>query len=275
MPSISTRTSSPILSEMPRYILCASILVALCASHSGYSGAQPPPLSVITHVDLTPAADGFTGRLELLEDPRITPELDKAMWQSGGPEMALDSKDSLLKQLASSPLQPAVLRLRDGKGNVIAEKKLRREQARLEVRQLHSGQQSILVTTDLSAGFGSYSGPFTEILDLTQGALTSVQARDIATNSRGIIILASTGKRAWRVVPSASGSAGSKDILEVACHPKSWGADSNEFLIFYVRYHWNGSEWLVTERKSPGFWEADEHFPALSRFPSIPLPTRH
>jgi hypothetical protein len=252
---------------MVRPVLCVSLLVALLASHTAF--AQQPTLAVKARFDLTPDADGFTGRLELLEDARITPALDKRMWQSGGPDMALDPSDPLLTQLAASPLQAAVLRLRDARGTVVAEKKLKREQARLEAHQLHPGHRSIFVTTDLSAGFGSYSGPFTEILDLTEGALNSVQARNSGTHATELISLAETLKRDWKIVSSAPGSAGSKDILEVSCHPKSWGADSNEFLIFYVRYRWNGSEWLVAESNSPGMWESDEGFPALSKFPPV------
>lgn len=118
------------------------MFAALLASHGVH--AQQPVLAVKAHLGLTPAADGFTGGLELLQDARITPPLDKDMWQSGGPEMALDPNDPLLKQLGTSPLQPATLRLLDEKGIVIAEKKVEREQARLEVHQLYPGHRSII-----------------------------------------------------------------------------------------------------------------------------------
>jgi hypothetical protein len=254
---------------MARPLICLSLLVALLASGTG-NAQQQPALLVKAHFDLTPAADGFTGRLELLEDARITPELDKSMWQSGGPDMALDPNDPLLKELDKSPLQPAVLRLRDGKRSVIAEKKLEREQARLEAHQLHPGHRSIFVTTDLSAGFGSYSGPLTQILDLSAGALAFVQARDPSAGKPEIIFLPATLKTAWRLVVAPASSGPAHDILKVACRPDAM-AKSSRFTTTYTRYHWNGSEWVVASLERAGICESDESFPSLVHFPSIPM----
>lgn len=247
---------------MSRLLVFALTFVSCVAAQSGLAQNSFP--GVRAHFNLTVKTDGFAGSLDLLEDPRITPELDQSLWQSGGPEMALDEHDPLLQQLATSPLRSAVLRLRDSKGHTVAETTLQREQARIEFSQLHPGRRSIFVTTDLSAGLGSYSGPFTQILDVSRGNLDFVQARNVTNGIRGSISLASTLKTAWRTI---SASAGSRDILQVACRPKSFDPNSAEFVITYTRYHWNGSEWLMAQAESPGMWESEERFPLLKRFP--------
>ncbi len=253
---------------MHPFLLRALFFVALLVAYAVH--AQAPALAVKARVDLTLTADGFTGRLELMEDARITTELDKIMWQSGGPDMALDPNDPLLKQFASSPLQPAVLRLRDAKGHIVAEKKLEREQGRLEVHQLHPGNRSIFVTTDLSAGFGSYSGPLTQVLDTSKGALEFVRARDSLKDDREIISLAATLKTAWRLVKAPASAGPGVEILQVACRPDLDHPGSDKFLITYTRYHWTGSEWVTADSKRSGFWEADQPFPSFARFPGIP-----
>jgi hypothetical protein len=229
--------------------------------------AQQPELVVAGSISLSAASDGFDGRLELLEDSRLSPALKKALWESGGPEMALDPKDPLYKDLASIPLRNATLRLRDAHGKVVAEKTLEREMARIGFVSLHPGWRTILVTTDLSAGFGSYSGPDTELLEVSGAELESVVARDSESGSSEPIRLASTLKTAWKLVPAPGGENGQKDILEFACHPADWGSMKSDFVLIYTRYHWDGKGWVEFNRRVHGFWESDEGFPPSARFP--------
>ncbi|MGD0860151.1 MAG: hypothetical protein ABR912_12595 [Terracidiphilus sp.] len=230
--------------------------------------AQQPELVVAGSLRLTAVSDGFDGRLELLEDARLSPDLKKELWGSGGPEVALDPKDPLYKDLTAVPLQKAVLQLMDAHGKVIAEKTLERELARMGFVSLRPGKRTILVTTDLSAGFGSYSGPDTELLEVSEGGLESVVAKDSKSGLSEPIRLASTLKIAWRLVPAAGGVNGQKDILEFACRPADWGALNSGFVLIYTRYHWNGKGWTEFNRRVHGFWESDEGFPPLARFPS-------
>jgi hypothetical protein len=226
--------------------------------------AQDHGLKVKTTIRLTAASDGMDGKLELLEDARLTPKLEDTLWQSGGPDMALDPSDPLLKQLTAPPLQHALLRLTDGQQKVVGELALERELARTQIATLRAGYRTILVTTDLSAGFGSYSGPFTELLDLSHKKLDIATAVDTQSRKAEPIHLASTLKTAWRLSPVSGGPASQKDILELACRPN---ADASKFFITYTRYHWTGAAWVHRARKSPGMWEADEPFPQANRFP--------
>ncbi len=227
--------------------------------------AQQPNLAVKLSVELTSTSDGFAGRLELLEDTRLTDDLDKLLWASGGPEVALDEKDPRYKQLTTVPLHNALLRLKDQNGNEIQEIKLEREQARISAESLHPGHRTILVTTDMSSGFGSYSGPLTELLDVSYGRIDIVSARDAKSGPSETIHLASTLKTAWKISPVPGDLGAQKDFLEIACRPN---ADASVFYVTYTRYHWNGKEWITIMRKARGFWESDKPFPPADKFPT-------
>jgi hypothetical protein len=239
----------------------ATLLAIIALANS--SSAQKDGLAIKTTIRLTPATDGFSGRLVLLEDERLTTDLDKLLWGSGGVEMALDSADPRYKALISPPLRPALLRLQDGSSNTVAEMKLERELARISTASLHAGRRTILVTTDLSAGFGSYSGPSTQLLETSDGKLETVEARDEISGKSEAIQLPSTLKTEWKVASEAAGGA-AKDLLEIACRPN---VDASVFYNTYIRYHWNGKEWLKYSRRTKGMWEADDPFPADARFP--------
>ena len=244
-----------------------SVTAMLLAAAVPVTLAQPH-LVVARSLTLTGSLDGFDGRLDLLEDARLTPELKKTLWESGGPEMAFDPKDPVYKDLTSIPLRKAVLRLLDERGKVIAKKTLEREMARMRFEALRPGRRTILVTTDLSAGFGSYSGPDTELLEVIGDRLEQVVAQDAESGSNEPIRLASTLKTEWKLVPAVGGENGQKDILEFACRPADWGSMKSDFVLIYTRYHWDGTGWVEFTRTAHGFWEADNGFPKSARFPS-------
>lgn len=249
-----------------KFITAVSILIASIAlSSSAFS--QEDGLAIKATIQLSSAADGFNGRLVLLEDKRLTPDLDKLLWESGGPELALNPTDPRYKLLTSPPLQPAKIRLLNDSSNPVAEMKLERELARIEPVPLHPGHRTILVTTDLSAGFGSYSGPFTELLDLRQGKFETVTAQNTESSDQQPIRLASTLKTAWKLSPAGNHSNAAEDILEVACRPN---ADASAFYITYSRYHWTSHGWIESSRSARGWWEADEAFPPSAAFPNPP-----
>ena len=248
---------------MNRAHACLRLLIVVLAMNPAI--AQQPILSVRQSVELTSTSDGFAGRLELLEDARLTDDLDKVLWCSGGPEMALDEKDPHYRQLTTVPLQNALLRLKDQHGNKIQEMELEREQARIRAESLHPGHHTFFVTTDLSSGFGSYSGPLTQLLDVSHGRLYVVNARDAKSAALEPIHLASTLKTAWKISSVNGGSTEQKDILEIACRPN---ADASVFYVTYTRYHWNGKEWINFTRRTRGFWETDDAFPSPDKFPT-------
>jgi hypothetical protein len=246
--------------------LLISLAFLLLAAIPPAATAQQPGLAAAQNFTLTLASDGFEGRLELLQDSRLTRELEEVLWGSGGPDMALDQNDQRLKTFTAVPLHPAVLRLRDAHQQIVAETTFERELVRIRIEGLHPGRRTILATTDLSAGFGSYSGPVTELLEVRGGKLETITARDAQSGAIQPIHLASTLKTAWKLVPAAASNSSTKDILEVACRP-NFDLKDTKFFLTYTRYHWDGSGWVAFTRKVHGFWESDNSFPPLERFP--------
>jgi hypothetical protein len=246
----------------------AAAFVLLIAWSIG-PAAQDTSAHVSAALVLTNTIDGFNGKLELVQDARITPALEKALWRMGPPDMVLGEKDPLAKNLAARPLRNAVLRLRDANQKVVAEKTMDGALTRIRFAALIPGRRTIFATTDLSAGLGSYSGPDTELFQVEGGQLEPVQVRNAATGEMGPITLAATLKTDWKLVPAISGPAGQKDILEAACRPDfdSPGTSEQKFWVTYMRYHWDGKQWIGYSRRVHGFWEADE-FPSLAHFPA-------
>jgi hypothetical protein len=178
--------------------------------------------------------------------------------------MALDPKDPRYIALTSTPLRPALIRLLDTHSNTVDERKLEREDVRVSATTLHPGHRVLLVTTDLSAGFGSYSGPLTQLIDVSRGRLDTEEAWDSESGKLEPISLVSTLKTAWKFVPARPEVDGAKDILEIACRPNN---DASAFYLIYTRYRWNGGEWVESHRQVQGFWEADRVFPDAAKFP--------
>jgi hypothetical protein len=253
--------------------LCFLSVLLLAAIAPARSERQPH-LVVANSLTLTAASDGFIGKLELLEDARLTPALEKTLWGSGGPEMALDQNDPRYKDLTTNVLLNAVLRLIDAQGKTVSRTVLEREQARIRFEKLYPGRRAILLTTDLSAGSGSYSGPVTELMTADGGRLKTVVARDEESGSSDPIRLMSTLKSAWKLVPAAASKNTQKDILMVACRPDYDAEYAGDFILTYTRYHWDGKGWIVLNRKVRGSWENDNEFPALEQFPAVVKPKR-
>jgi len=256
-------------------IACMNLFRALTAfvllsAWQSALAAQDASLHVSGAFVLTKASDGFEGKLELVLDARITSDLEKALWRMGPPEMVLGEKDLLAKDLAARPLRNAVLRLRDANQKVVSEKALDGPLTRIRFAALIPGRRTILATTDLSAGFGSYSGPNTELFQVSNGKLEQVTAQEAASGSVAPIYVAETLKTDWKLVPATGGPASQKDILEAACRPDFDSPTNAEqkFWIIYTRYHWDGKQWTKSSRREHGFWEAEEHFPTLASFPA-------
>jgi hypothetical protein len=243
-------------------------LIALLCAHAAV--AQQNGLEVSVTFLLTTPKDGLNGYLQLLEDERLTPELHKKLWASGGPEIALDHNDPLYKRLTTPPLKRAVLRLINESGTVIGQITLQRELGLLQGAALHAGHRTLLVTTDLTHGYGSYSGPLTQILDLSQGGLQFATARNAVTGKPAPIYLARNLKTEWRVSGDSPRPGAPIDFLEVACRPSPnapLDPAPGDFAIIRTRYHWTGTEWIFARRRAPGFWEADHPFPPMENFP--------
>lgn len=238
---------------MIRIYLCfvAAAFGLLCVPSTGAAQAPKADAKYVVRetIDLTPALHGTTGRLELLTDARIKPDMSDA-----------DTFD----------FPHAKIRVVGADGSVSQEKTLERSRATLDTAPPLYGQRrnlpTYLLTVDYSAGMGSYNGPITFLVEVVNGAMrfAPVQGKPIS--------LMRSLKTDWKFSPQKGRSGQTTDILEVSCRPRAnigGNADPNkDFVTTYRRFHWNGRSWTKREKTRLGFWEDDGHFPPLTRFPA-------
>jgi hypothetical protein len=240
------------------YRLCLILMAALvvCAH------AQESDLAVSQTLRLTTATNGIDGTLQVLTDPRLTDKLKREMWGVGDWSFVLPDGDPQRVVFERHPPRSAELRIVTNANQVLESTFLDRPLVRVTEAHVMGDKTSFLVKVDYSVGFGSYAGVTTLLVDVTAGRFSWAEVTDIDTKQVERIRLPETLKSAWKLVPSRN----NKDILRVYCRtPKVQVA--NEFVVGYVRYRFDGKQWIKYERQEEGCWESDQPFPPLSKFP--------
>jgi hypothetical protein len=215
--------------------------------------APKPTLAVHDRMPLSMAANGIDGELQLMQDVRITPDMQKALWGTGHPD----------EKVAHAALRVVAA---DGKTTDYAE--LERPLARLEGARLYGNDaQTYLVTVDYSAGMGSYNGPITFFVEVKNGRLTWLTATERTTGKSGRITVMSSLKTVWQIVPARKGAG--KDILEARCRPafKESASGDMEFTLSYFRYSFDGKRWIRRVREEKGYSDFEDGFPHRRLFP--------
>ena len=218
----------------------------------GYAVSQMLPL--------TAKANGVDGKLQVLTDSRFNRELKQQMWGNGDWAFILPDSDPRHASFATKPPKPAELRIVTNANHVLQSIPLEQPLAKVTEVQVLAGHTSFLVSVDYSVGFGSYAGVTTSLLDIADSQFKWAEAADVNTKRVERIQLPRTLKTAWKLLPFR----GSHDILLVSCRPTF---RDNEFVIGYVRYRFNGKQWIEYKRLRKGIWESDEPFPPASKFP--------
>jgi hypothetical protein len=209
-------------------------------------------MAVYASMSLTKQTNGIDGELRVLQDARLTPSLKDQMWGTG--DAGADT----------ASLQNATVRLVRADGLLVQSEELERPLSRVESVHLYADRRSTyLLTVDYSAGFGSYSGPATFLLEVRSGRLAWMAAKDPRTDRTERISLANTLKSAWRVVGARTGSG--KDLLQALCRPDF--ETEGEFKMIYVRYFYDGKVWQERVRQTKGFSEFEDGFPDVKLFP--------
>jgi hypothetical protein len=215
--------------------------------------------TVAQEFGLTQKQHGTRGRIELLLDSRLTPLVRKQLWGKGDWSLALPHESELFKEFTALPPRNAMLRIQDNSGKIVVERPLDGPLAELREWASHGGKRGYLLTVDYSAGFGSYSGLVTTMLLVSNGTLNDAGATNVSTHQQGPIRLTKALKSDWRIESSSAGT----EILALSSHPGSNGS----FVSDYVRYRFDGSQWLEYRRQEAGLWESDQPFPPRSAFP--------
>lgn len=212
---------------MTRWLLCA----LLCVRSLAYAADAP-------------ASD--CDRLTLKLDRHLTPTTVNQYWGSG--------------EAPTENETPARLELHGCKGELLDQMQLEAPLARLDKAPLRgTARRTYLVTVDLTAPMGSYSGPATMPVEVENHKLKLAQA-NADDGSVKPITLVVTGKADWKKVSAGAAD----DFLAVNCQPKD-----NGFVTNFRRYHLTSNGWLVRVRSEPIFWESDGEFPKVERFPSV------
>lgn len=178
----------------------------------------------------------------LVLDDGLTPHALDRLWASGDP----------------APGAAAVLQLRGCDGALLDSITLESPLARLDGGLLSGAQApTVLVTVDLTAPAGSYSGLLTRPIQVLGRRLEPAQARAAGGHWQPIV-LAHTGKAAWKRVRVGA----AEQLLSVRSEPQD-----GHFTTRYRRYVPTKRGWAVHVRAQPGLWEADGDFPSRRSFP--------
>lgn len=115
-----------------------------------------------------------------------------------------------------------------------------------------------LVTPDLSIGWGSYNGPYSQPFQVYQGHIRWAK-----------IYLPKTLKTAWKAKKIDHGFA--VEILEIRCRPDfdhtPDNAEEMKFERTFTRYNFDGKNWHQFARSKEGCWETGDTFPDRKDFP--------
>ncbi len=231
--------------QLSRVLVFAAL--ALLLATPGHA-AKSCDYVVYQRLPLTAAQHGIHGALLLMRDRKV-----KTIERAG-----LDD----VTETACN----ARLHLVDANNRRIAADIQDRPIARLDTVELIAGKPaSFKLTVDYSIGMGSYAGPMSAFFDVASGKIRWVQAKKAASRTKERLVVMNSLKTEWKLVPHGA----SKDILEMRCRPVyRKKSDAPSFELTYIRYRFNGKEWITHSRSEEGFWESEEGtFPDEARFP--------
>ena len=185
------------------------------------------------------------------------------MWGIGDDNIDDDSEPATFK---SDPPRDAMIQVVDRTGKVVEVKRLERPLAKLRTVQLYGDSRlTYLLTVDYSAGFGSYSGPITRLVEVKSGQRRWIESTEAKTGKTREISLMESLKTTWKFVdaPDRKG----KQILLAQCRP-DWSSvkDNPDFATTYARFYFHGTKWLAKERTVKGI---------SGQRPSSAKPKRH
>ena len=116
-----------------------------------------------------------------------------------------------------------------------------------------AGQPVFLLTEDLSAGWGSYSGPLSRPFTVGKSGFVFVQPEGAPGKEFGML---RSLKVSWREARDG--------FLLLTCRLDD---SFDDFIITYARVQLVGNQWVYTEKRVKGFWDVESPFPNEKLFP--------
>lgn len=242
-------------------VVTRMFLLIVVAALPGRAQSKNGKYSVARVFTLRREVNGVNGTLELLIDKRLTKPVREDLWGNGDWSYVFPANSVLYKEFAALPPAKAELKIVGSDGRLIAQRKLDTPLAKLQAWSPDvAGSHLFLLTQDYSTGVGSYNGPGTVLLRVSNGVPQYVNALNLESGRVEPIRLMKSLKSDWRISRREKDGG---DILSVSCYPKEGG----QFVIEYIRYSSTNARWREHKREKKGFWESDDPFPPRSAFP--------
>ena len=239
-------------------LICGILLFTL---GSAVCAAAPRGYAVVQTFGLEQEKNGVKGEMQLLVDSRLTPDIREKMWGVGDWSFVFSPGSKPYSRFSELPPANAKLQITDVVGKLIVERLLDAPLAKLE-EFAAGGNNVFLLTVDYSVGYGSYAGPGTSLLRVSEANFHDVDALDPATQQRKPIRLLKALKSDWRMTTDSN----VVEILSFTYGPAQAAADNQQVLTF-THYSFDGKQWLLYVRQQEGYWDTEQPFPPRSLFP--------
>jgi|GEM_PF-5085779 len=191
---------------------------------------------------------GVAGEIRVLKDSRLL-RSDIQLFKDS--PMDIGTAFTGIKKFEKNPPRSAQLLFLNQAKKVI--QKITMEKAYASIKQVSLGSRKnfILVTEDDSAGWGSYNGPITRILEVNRQKMQWLKAMDSVKHKKETIVLMKSVKANWKIVQAQSGN----DVLviESLFNPEL----KESFFTNYIRYHRINDQWIKSVRMKPIAWESN------------------
>ena len=256
----------------------AILMIVLCwvvvtfAATPAHGISVPEGYVVHQSISLDRATHGFDGTLEVLEDARVTPELQEAMWRvSADPRQVLADNDPQRPSFEKNQLLNAQLRLVTSDGRIAFEDKFVWPLAEIEASPLsNAGDPVIFVTTDNTTNFGSYKGTQTRLLEFNRARASKEREATESAPAYAFIgedpkpaLLIRSQKSDWRATKDVRGL----PVIQLVTAYPDVNGNIRDFIIEYASIRSEEGGWIMRSRTENGMWEPQEAWPAAAKFP--------
>ncbi|MEO8595476.1 MAG: hypothetical protein ABI759_19305 [Candidatus Solibacter sp.] len=197
-------------------------------------------------LDLNSYSNGIDGSALILVDERLE-GLRGAIKRDpySGIETLDVEPDPSAWFLPQQDVNEALMLIVDQRLRILYSERLGRESARLDRVFLYQDRSkpTFVLTRDYSIGSGSYNGPISYFLEVSDSGIRYILPHGLMTSL----------KTAWAIVPTNS----TAEILSKKCRPDFENSDSGtmEFKVIYERFTLEDGFWQTKLREQSGFWE--------------------
>jgi hypothetical protein len=198
--------------------------------------------------------------------------LDNKLITYKNPSLIYDPENPPPGDDPNAVLKNAMLCIVSEHGAITNQLLLEKPHASLSVDHLYGdSKKTYILEEDFSAPAGTYSGPCSMFVEVKNGKIVFLMAKDDENKGMKRISMGLSLKNQWKLVTARKGKG--KDIIVAQYHP-DWDAPAPKnkpmpFVTELTRYYYDGQKWVkVRKIISGGFdFETESSFPDLKLFP--------